>query len=332
MTSTQATEPRETAQQARNSYRAVLIFPILVLAGGVLGYVLAEPLSGTGHLINPGLGVIMFIMGLTLKPVDFALVAKKPVPVFLVVAAQYILMPLVAVLVCWIMQLPPELAAGVILVGSVPGGTASNVVAYLARGDVALSVTATSVSTILAPVATPLLTLWLAGQYLPVDAAGMAMSIVQVVLVPVLGGLIVRLLFPKVVKIAMPVLPWLATLAIAAVVAIVVAGSADLVLEAGLLVFGAVILHNTLALLLGYGIGIVTRQSISRRRTIAIEIAMQQSGLAAGLAAQYMNPLSALPGAVFSVWQNMAGAIFAAWCRRRDRIAAEQQDVTAEVS
>lgn len=138
----------------------------------------------------------------------------------------------------------------------------------------------------------------------------------QVVLVPVLGGLIVRLLFPKVVKIAMPVLPWLATLAIAAVVAIVVAGSADLVLEAGLLVFGAVILHNTLALLLGYGIGIVTRQSISRRRTIAIEIAMQQSGLAAGLAAQYMNPLSALPGAVFSVWQNMAGAIFAAWCRR----------------
>ncbi|GAB3063841.1 bile acid:sodium symporter family protein [Sediminivirga luteola] len=320
----------ETPQEARNSYRAVLVFPILILLGAIVGYFFAGPVSEGAFLVNPLLGIIMFTMGLTLQPVDFALVVKRPLPVILVVIAQYVIMPLAAVLVCWILQLPGEIAAGVILLGCAPGGTASNVVAYLARGDVALSVAMTSVSTILAPLATPLLTLWLAGQYLPVDAAGMAMSIVQIVLLPVIGGLVVRLLLPKLVKQALPVLPWLSVLTISAVVAFVVSGSADRVIEAGLLVFAAVVLHNGLGLVLGYGVGIALKQPLSIRRTMAVEIGMQNSGLAAGLAATYMNPLAALPGAVFSLWQNMSGALFAAWCRRRDRALLQQEeDATA---
>lgn len=326
---TAASARTETAEEARNGYRAVLTFPVLIVLGGVVGYAFAGPVQSGAFLINPLLGVIMFTMGLTLTPIDFALVAKRPIPVFLGVIAQYTLMPLAALLVCWIMQLPPEIAAGVILLGCAPGGTASNVVAYLARGDVALSVTMTSVSTLLAPVFTPLLTLWLAGQYLPVDAGSMALSIAQIVLLPVIAGIVVRLLLPKLVARALGVLPWLSVLTISVVVALVVSGSADRVLEAGLLVFGAVVLHNLLGMALGYGAAALFRQPVQVRRTVAIEVGMQNSGLAAGLAATYLNPLAALPGAVFSIWHNMSGALFAAWCRRRDRVLQQQEDSTA---
>lgn len=307
-----------TAAPERSAYAAVLVFPVLVLAAGVVGFLAPGSVSGLTGWINPLLGLVMFGMGLTLRPVDFALVAKRPLPVLLGVTAQYVVMPLVALLVVLLLQLPPELAAGVILVGCAPGGTASNVVAYLARGDVALSVAMTSISTLLAPVLTPLLTLWLAGQYLPVDGGAMAWAITKVVLLPVLVGLAVRLLVPRLVERALPVLPWVSVAAIALIVAIVVSASADRIVEAGLLVLAAVALHNVLGLALGYLVGAVTRQPIAVRRTTAVEVGMQNSGLAAALAAQYMNPLAALPAAVFSVWHNLSGALFAVLCRRAD--------------
>lgn len=188
---------------------------------------------------------------------------------------------------------------------------------YLAKGDTALSVTMTSVSTLLAPLVTPLLTLWLAGTYLPVDGAGMARTIATIVLLPVAAGLVVRLALPRLVTRALPVLPWVSVVAIALVVVAVVAGSADKVLEAGLLVLAAVVLHNCLGYLLGYGLAALTRQPERVRRTVAVEVGMQNSGLAAGLAAQYFSPLAALPGAVFSVWHNVSGALLAALLRRR---------------
>ncbi|TDT34058.1 bile acid:sodium symporter family protein [Naumannella halotolerans] len=303
----------------RQGYFAVLVFPVLIILGGAVGYFFAEPVSGLSGLVNPLLGVVMFTMGLTLRPVDFALIAKRPLPVLIGVVAQYVIMPSAAVLVTVLLQLPPELAAGVILVGCAPGGTASNVVSYLARGDVALSVTMTSVSTLLAPIMTPLLTLWLAGQYMPVNAASMAITIVQLVLLPVVAGLLIRLLLPRVVDRLLPVLPWLSVATIAVIVAVVVSGSADRLISAGLLVLAAVVLHNVIGMALGYGVAALTGQPYSVRRTVAIEVGMQNSGLAAGLAAQYMSPLAALPAAVFSVWHNMSGALFALLCRRRDQ-------------
>ncbi|WP_026196034.1 bile acid:sodium symporter family protein [Corynebacterium lubricantis] len=311
--------------QDRSAYVATLGFPLLVILGGLIGYFapgVVEPISGWTSAL---LGIIMFGMGLTLKPVDFKLVFQRPLPVLIGVVAQYVIMPLLAVLVVWIMQLPPEIAVGVILVGCAPGGTSSNVVSYLARGDVALSVTMTSVSTLLAPIMTPLLTLWLAGEHMNVSAGAMAMSIVQMVLIPVVGGLIVRLLLPKLVQPILPLMPWISVVAISMIVAIVVSGSRDQLATAGLTVLVAVILHNTLGYLLGYLTGKATRQPESTSRTMAIEVGMQNSGLAASLATQYMTPLSALPAAVFSVWHNLSGALLAMFFRMKDKRAAEAQ-------
>lgn len=308
--------------------RAVAIFPLLILGAGVVGYFLAESHSGLSGFINPLLGLIMFGMGLTLRWPDFALVLTRPIPVILGVAAQYGVMPLIGWAVATAMGLPDELVVGVVLVGCVPGGTASNVVSYLARADVALSVTMTSISTLLAPIVTPLLTLWLVGARLPVDAGGMAVSMVQIVLVPVVLGLLVRAFLPRLVERALPVLPWFSVAMISLVVAIVVSLSADRIVAAGLVVLAAVILHNGLGLTIGYLIGRLTGQSERASRTIAIEVGMQNSGLASGLAATFFTPTAALPGAVFSVWHNVSGSLLAAWFRRRDARAARGTEGT----
>lgn len=310
--------PSVSDTQDRSALLATLGFPLLVILGGVIGFAFPDVTSQGASAVNPLLGIIMFGMGLTLKPADFRLVFTRPLPVVIGVIAQYLIMPLTAVLVVWLLRLPPEIAAGVILVGCAPGGTSSNVVSYLARGDVALSVTMTSVSTLLAPVITPLLVAWLAGEYMPVQAGPMALSIVQVVLVPVILGLLVSTFLPRVVEAVTPVLPWISVIAISSIVAIVVGGSHERILEAGVLVLGAVILHNLLGYLLGYGVGAVFGQPVPVKRTMAIEVGMQNSGLAAGLAATYMSPLAALPAAVFSVWHNLSGALLAALCRLQD--------------
>lgn len=301
----------------RNSRIAVLLFPVLILLGGLCGMLIPQAFLGLSSWINPLLMVIMFCMGLTLTMPDFALVFKNPLPVLGGVAAQFIIMPSMGWLVATMLQLEPALAAGLILVGCAPGGTASNVVSYLARGNVALSVAMTSVSTLLAPLLTPALALWLAGQYMPVDAGSMAISVVQIVLIPVVLGIFLRMLFNRFVDKISGALPWLSVLAITFVVTVIVAGSAQTIVTAGLLVLVAVVLHNALGLALGYAIGILLRVPEDSRRTIAIEVGMQNSGLAGGLAKQYFSPEAALPGAVFSVWHNLSGALIAAYWRRK---------------
>ncbi|MGW9403712.1 bile acid:sodium symporter family protein [Arthrobacter sp. NPDC055585] len=305
------------AAEERSARIAVTVFPLLILAGGAVALVFPEPFTSLAPLINPGLMVIMFGMGLTLTLPDFAMVVRQPLPVFLGVVAQFLIMPLLGLGIAWALQLPPELAAGVILVGCAPGGTASNVVTYLARGNVALSVAMTSVSTLLAPLLTPLLALWLAGRYMAVDAGSMALSIVQIVLIPVLLGLLIRYLIPRAVDRVLPVLPWISVAAITFVVVAVVAGSAAAILTAGWLILLAVVLHNGLGLDLGYGAARLFRLPVPSRRTMAVEVGMQNSGLAAGLAREYFSPEAALPAAVFSVWHNVSGALMAAYWRRR---------------
>lgn len=306
-----------SAAEERSARIAVTVFPLLIVAGGAAALFFPAPFTGLSAYVNPGLMLIMFGMGLTLTLPDFALVIRQPLPVLLGVVAQYVIMPLLGLGISWALDLPPELAAGVILVGCAPGGTASNVVTYLARGNVALSVAMTSVSTLLAPLFTPLLALWLAGRYMAVDAASMALSIVQIVLVPVVLGLAVRYLLPKLVDRVLPVLPWISVVAITFVVIAVVAPSSASLLTAGWLILLAVVLHNGLGLGLGYGAAKLFRQPIASRRTMAIEVGMQNSGLAAGLARQYFAPEAALPAAVFSVWHNVSGAVMAAIWQRR---------------
>ena len=225
-------------------------------------------------------------------------------------------MPLLAVVLVWVLRLSPELAAGVILVGCAPGGTSSNVISYLAKADVALSVTMTSVSTLLAPLFTPLLTSWLAGKYMPVSASDMALSIVKMVLVPVIAGLLLRLLLPKLINKILPALPWISTLGISCVLAGVVAPSTEQIQQAGWIVFFAVILHNGLGYALGYGFSKLSRTSNRVARTVSIEVGMQNSGLAATLAGTYFSPVAALPAAIFSIWHNLSGAFLSVIYRR----------------
>ncbi|MDN5604503.1 bile acid:sodium symporter family protein [Rothia sp. HC945] len=318
MHSTQSGTPGPAKKsEERSALYAVTIFPLLILAAGVLGFVLPGAFAGLSGWVNPLLGIIMFGMGLTLTAPDFALVVKNPVPVVIGVVAQFVIMPLLGLLISWVLQLPAELAVGVILVGCCPGGTASNVVSYLAKGDVALSVAMTSISTLIAPFLTPLLAVWLAGERMDVSGTEMMLSILEVVLVPVLLGLVVRGLVPRVVVAVTPALPWVSVAAISVIVAIVVAGSAAAIVSAGLLVLLAVVLHNGLGYLLGYGAATLFRVPVSARRTTAIEVGMQNSGLATSLARTYFTPEAALPGAVFSVWHNVSGALVAAFLRRR---------------
>lgn len=309
-----------SAQSAKREDRsarvAVTVFPILIVAAAVFGFLAPGPSLVLLPWVNILLGVIMFGMGLTLTVPDFALVARRPLPVLIGVVAQFVIMPLIGLGVSVALQLPAELAAGVILVGCAPGGTSSNVITYLARADTALSVTMTSISTLLAPLLTPVLTLVLAGQFMQVNAADMALTIVKIVLLPVIGGLVVRVLFSRLVDRILPALPWISVIAISLVVAAVVANSAEQLLAAGLLVLLAVVLHNALGYLLGYGAARLLRQPVRSARTVSIEVGMQNSGLAAGLATQYFSPIAALPGAVFSIWHNLSGAMLAAAYRR----------------
>jgi BASS family bile acid:Na+ symporter len=292
-------------------------FALLVLAGGIAG--LAAP--GQTSLLAPHisllLGVIMFGMGLTMRPVDFAIVARHPGAVVLGVLAQYTVMPLLGWGIAHALGLPPLLVVGMVLVGSSPGGTASNVIVYLARGDVALSVAMTSVSTLLAPLLTPLLVLGLAGSTLPVAAGDLFVSILQVVLVPVLAGLLLRVVAGRFVERILPVLPLVSVTGIVVVVAGVVGANADAVLSTGLLVALAVVLHNCLGLGLGYLVGVVVKLPEAARRAVSVEVGMQNSGLAAALATAHFAPLAALPGALFSVWHNISGSLIATYWARR---------------
>lgn len=293
------------------------VFPALVLAAGVFGFFVPQAVTPLAPSVTWLLGGVMFFMGVTLTLPDFAQIAKKPWIVVVGVVAQFLFMPLAGWLIAVLLGLPPELAAGVILVGCAPGGTASNVVTYLARGDVALSVSITTLSTLVAPLATPALTLMFAGQYMDVSFMTMMMSIVKTVLIPVIAGVIVRALADKFVQAISPALPWLSALTIALIVAIVVGGSADKLVSAGAIVLLAVVLHNAIGLGLGWATGIAVGLTVAQRRALTFEVGLQNSGLAATLATTYISPLAALPGAVFSVWHNISGAILAALFARR---------------
>lgn len=271
-------------------------------------------------LINPLLGFIMFGMGLTLKPQDFRIVFQRPKDVLTGCLAQFTAMPLIAWLLVKVFALPDELALGVILVGCCPGGTASNVITFLARGDLALSVGMTATSTLLAPLLTPMLVWLMAGTFLHVDAAGMLLSILYVVIVPIVGGFLVQHFFPRFSRRVVAYLPAFSTLMIAFTVALIVSHTADRLLTGGFVVVLVVMLHNLLGLAVGYGVGRLLGISSAKRSAISIEVGMQNSGLASSLATLHFAayPMATIPGAIFSVWHNISGALVARIYSRSD--------------
>lgn len=263
--------------------------------------------------INWLLGIVMFGMGLTLKPKDFKVVFSRPLDVIIGFIAQFLFMPLIAFILIKVFSLPTELAVGVMLVGTCPGGTSSNVITYMAKGDVPLSVGMTAVSTIFAPLLTPLLTWVYLRTTVDVNVLAMFLSIVKVVLIPIVLGLIINHFFAKFTQAAVKVLPLISTLAIVAIVASVVSASSAKLLSTTPIIYLVVILHNLLGYATGYCAGKVLRIGEKKSRTLSIEVGMQNSGLATSLAvahfAQY--PLASIPGAVFSTWHNISGAVYA---------------------
>ncbi|WJV17669.1 bile acid:sodium symporter family protein [Rossellomorea marisflavi] len=305
-------------------------FALWVILVAVVAYFIPAPFLPLGGYITILLGVVMFGMGLTLKPVDFQLVVKKPLPVIVGILAQFLIMPLGALLIAYLLGLPDQLAAGLVLLGSVPGGTASNVMVYLARGNLALSVAMTSLSTLLAPLATPLILLGLAGQWMPVDPLAMFLSIFQVIIVPITLGIIVQKLLPTVVEKSLEIIPLISVLAIMTIVTAVVSANASSIRTSGAIIFVAVMLHNLLGLTLGYVAAIIMKLKEGDRRAISIEVGMQNSGLGVALATAHFGPLAALPSVIGAVWHNISGPILATyWSKKPAKVDETEEKVKA---
>ena len=287
---------------------------VLVLGAALLALLFPSVLQQVPtKVINYLLGVVMFGMGLTLNLQDFKIVFSRPKDVIIGCLAQFTVMPLLAWGLAWVFSLDEALALGVVLVGCCPGGTASNVITYLAKGDLALSVGMTGVSTLLAPFLTPLLTWILAGKSVNVEVASMFRSILWVVILPIVVGLIIKALWPKFTEKTVDYLPAFSSIAIALIVAIIIAANADKLLSGGLIIVMVVVLHNVCGLGTGYLIGRLLGLSEPKKRAISIEVGMQNSGLASSLATLHFAayPLATIPGAIFSVWHNISGAVVA---------------------
>ncbi len=259
------------------------------------------------------LGIVMFGMGTTLNLKDFALVLKRPLDVFIGACAQFIIMPGLAYLIASAFNLDPALTAGVVLVGTCPGGTSSNVITFMSKGDVALSVTMTSVSTVLSPILTPFITYQLIGERIAFDPIGMFWSIVQIVIVPICLGLAVKSFLPKLAEAATDYLPAVSAVAISLIIAGVIAVSRDNILRTSGTILLVVMLHNCLGYTLGFMLARLTGMTWKKAIALSVEVGMQNSGLATGLAKAHFAsmPMATVPGAIFSAWHNISGAVLA---------------------
>ena len=293
---------------------------LLILCGSLLALWQPTAFSWAVPQIPLLLGVVMFGMGTMLKFDDFYRIFKRPKEVCIGALAQYTIMPLVAWIVIKALDLPEAIALGVLLVGACPGGTASNVITYLARGDVALSVSITMTTTLLSPIITPFLILVLAGETIEVQFLKMMLDIAQIVILPVFLGIITNKFFGKYVTKYIKFLPMISVIAIVVIIAAIMSINRVHILNLGLITGLAVILHN----LAGFGLGLflakLFKLDSQKTRTIAIEVAMQNSGLAASLAMLHFGSLVAIPGAIFSVWHNISGSIFANYFAKKEAV------------
>lgn len=294
-------------------------FGFIAIAFLVLGFMMPENFKWvTGKVAGISvlsclLGVVMFGMGTTLSVKDFVLVFKRPKDVFLGACAQFLIMPLLAFGLATLFQLDPALTAGVILVGTCPGGTSSNVITFMSKGDLALSVTMTSVSTVLSPILTPAITYLLIGTKIAFDPVGMFISILQIVIVPICLGVAVKTFLPKLAATATDYTPAVSSIAISLIIAGVIGGSKNAIIANIGVILLVVVLHNCLGYALGFSIARMLGLSWKKAVALSVEVGMQNSGLAVGLAKAHFASMAAatVPGAIFSAWHNISGAMLA---------------------
>ena len=292
---------------------------ILIIIFSVIAFFYPKGFSWATNYTTMFLGAAMFGMGLTIKAEDFRIVFTRPKDLCIGFILQYTVMPLAAFALAKAFGLSADLALGVILVGCCPGGTASNVITYVAKGDVPLSVGMTIVSTLLAPLCTPVLVYLLAGSWVEVSLVTMMISVVKVVLIPVLAGILIYRIFPKQVDAVREMLPLVSVIAIVMIISGIVGSNAEKIMTCGLLVMVVVAIHNTIGLALGTVAAKLMKLEEKKVTAIGIEVGMQNSGLAISLATANFaaNPLATLPGAIFSVWHNISGTIYAGIRNRR---------------
>ncbi len=299
-------------------------FPLFVIGLSIFAARYPEIFIDYKPAIIPMLGVVMFAMGLTLSMDDFRRVMRSPKVIGLGLILQFGLMPLIAFVIAIALNLSTALMAGLILVGACPGGTASNVICYLARGDVALSITLTAISTLLAVFLTPVLTWLYIGQEVPVPIIKMMLTVLKIIILPVAMGIVVNRYFGQYLTQAKRLLPLIAVIVIVFIISIIVALNAHQMTQLVFPVIMAVMLHNGLGLVAGYTIAKWSGHDEKICRTLAIEVGMQNSGLGVALAAKYFTPLAALPGAFFSIWHNVSGSLLAAyWARKSLQASVE---------
>lgn len=280
----------------------------------------------TGYL-TPLLQFIMFTMGLTLTMKDFSEVFRRPTRVLLVELLQFGFMPLSGFVLAKLFQLPDQIALGLILLGSVPGGTSSNIMTYLANGDVPLSISATSVSTLIAPVMTPLILTFYGGSYFEMSFSAMFVSVSQVVLLPVVAGMVLNALFGRYTQKISVAMPTFSSAAVLLVLAGTVAVNRDNLLSTGWLIFLVVFLHSISGYLAGTLFAKLFKYDVASQRTIAIEVGLQNTSLAASLGLAHFSPLAALAGAAGTIVHTLWGTIYANWCAKKDyqeSVASEQ--------
>lgn len=295
-----------------NGFMSRYIVGFIILLS-TIAFIIPEYFVGAVTYTPLFLGIAMFGMGLTISMDDFLIILRNPKDILVGVVAQYTIMPFIAWLLCSVFFLPADIAIGVILVGCCPGGTASNVITYIAKGDVALSVGMTTVSTLLAPCITPCLIYLIGGTWIDIELVPMIMTVIKVVLIPIILGIGVQILLDRHINLIRPVSPLLSMIAIVIIIAAIIAVNKNAILTSGLITLIVVCLHNLSGLLIGLGVAKLFRFNYDKTSALAIEVGMQNSGLAVAIATANfaINPLAALAGAIFSVWHNISGSIFA---------------------
>ncbi len=297
--------------------RIINYFPLGAIILAVTAYYYNEFFSNLSFAIIPLLSIVMFGMGITLRWTNFKSVIQQPRLIGIGVLLQFLIMPTVAFLISSMLNLNPAITTGIVLVGCSPGGTASNVITYLAKGNVALSITLTLTSTLLAVILTPILTYVLLNNLIPVPALDMFLSILQIIIIPVVVGTAINSLWGDKLKQLRNIAPLISTLSIILIIAIITAMNKSKLGEVDIFVILAVILHNISGLGLGYFFAKILSKDESISRTIAIEVGMQNSGLAVALAVKYFSVAAALPGAIFSIWHNLSGSLLAGYWRNK---------------
>ncbi|WP_461830159.1 bile acid:sodium symporter [Aquifex sp.] len=291
-------------------------FLVILSLFSLLGFLFPQYFAPLKELIVPLLILIMLSMGLTLSPRDFSDLLRRPYIVLYGALLQFTLMPLTAYALGVIFNLPAQLFVGVVLVGAAPGGTASNLITYLSKGDLPYSISMTTLSTLLSPLLTPLWTYILAGKYVEVPFLSMVETTLKIVVLPVILGMVLRHLLGERIRKVEKALPYMAILSISLIIAIIFALNLEPLKKISPTILTVVLLHNLLGFILGYAFGVIVGLDRKKAKTLSIEVALQNSGLSAVLAIKYFSKVAAIPSAIFSLSQNLLGVLFSFLFRR----------------